>query len=84
MCILNGIQTWHIDAILHIFSRKSKRASPISMHPRGATNVCVNMYYVMHMTRESQQLKQENHMSCLPKSNSLVWQTGQSDSDFAR
>jgi hypothetical protein len=42
MCILNGIQFWPLDAaILHIFSRKSKTATPISMHPRGATKgVC--------------------------------------------
>jgi hypothetical protein len=29
------------------------------MHLRGATNVCVNMYYVMHMTRGSQQLREK-------------------------
>jgi hypothetical protein len=30
------------------------------------------MYYEMHMTEDSQKLKQEKHMFCLPK-------TGQSD-----
>jgi hypothetical protein len=37
------------------FSMKSKRAHPICMRLGGATNVGENMYYVMHMTRESQQ-----------------------------
>jgi hypothetical protein len=33
------------------------------------------MYYVMHMIRESQQIKLEKHMLSLPKSDSLVWKT---------
>jgi hypothetical protein len=37
VCILNGIQIGPIDAILHNFQGKSKRAPPICMHPRGAT-----------------------------------------------
>jgi hypothetical protein len=34
-----------------------------------------NMYYVMHMIRESQKIKLEKHMLSLPKSDSLVWKT---------
>jgi hypothetical protein len=33
------------------FLRKSKRAPPISMHLRGATNVYMNIYYMMNMNR---------------------------------
>jgi hypothetical protein len=41
VCILNGIQIWPIDAILHNFQGKSKRAPPICMHSRRATkSVC--------------------------------------------
>jgi hypothetical protein len=36
------------------FLRKSKRAPPICMHSIGAIIECVNMYYEMHMTKDSQ------------------------------
>jgi hypothetical protein len=59
MCILNGIQIWPKDAILHIFQGNPRELPPISMHPRGATNVCLNKYYMMHMKRGSQQLREK-------------------------
>jgi hypothetical protein len=46
------------------------------MYTRGATNVPVNMYYVMHMIIDSQQLNQEKHMFYLPIPDNLVWQIG--------
>jgi hypothetical protein len=51
MCILNGIQFWPLDVILHIFQGNPREPPPIYMHLRGATKVGVNMYYVMHMIR---------------------------------
>jgi hypothetical protein len=32
----------------------------------------------MHMTRDSQQIIEKNHMFCLPKPDTPVWQTGTS------
>jgi hypothetical protein len=36
-------------------------------------DMCMNMYYVMHMTGGSQKLRQEKHMFCLQKPDTPVW-----------
>jgi heme/copper-type cytochrome/quinol oxidase subunit 4 len=75
MCIMNVIQIFTYRCYFTHFLRKSKRAPPICMHPEGATNVCVNMYYMMHMTRESQQRREEGQRT----ENALPAKTRPSD-----
>jgi hypothetical protein len=54
MCILNGIQIWTRNIILHIFQGNPRELTLyIYMHLIGATIECVNMYYEMHMTKDS-------------------------------
>jgi hypothetical protein len=57
MCILNRIQIWPKDAILHFF-QGTPRVLPLYLCIRYVQKfVCVNMYYVLHMTRGSQSNK---------------------------
>jgi hypothetical protein len=52
MCILNRIKIWPKDAILHIF-QGTQRKLPLYLCIRYVQQLCVNMYYVMHMIGES-------------------------------
>jgi hypothetical protein len=72
MCILNGIQIWHRDAILQIF-QGNPRELPLYVCIRYVQQfVSENMNYVMHMIEEPQQIRLEKYMLSLPKSDSLV------------
>jgi hypothetical protein len=56
MCILNEIQIWPKDTILHTL--EIQESSPyIYASDKCNTFVCVDMYYVMHMIGGSQQIK---------------------------
>jgi hypothetical protein len=59
MCILNEIQIWSKNAILHIFQGNPKELPYIYASDKcnNFVCVCVNMYYVIHMTGGSQQIK---------------------------
>jgi hypothetical protein len=57
MCILNGIQIWPRDAILHTFQGNPRELPHIYKSDKCNNFVCVNMYYVMHIIGGSQQLK---------------------------
>jgi hypothetical protein len=72
MCILNGIQIWPRDAILHIFEG-NLRGLPLYVCIRYVQQfVCENLNYVMHMTEESQQIRLEKHMLSMSKPDSPV------------
>jgi hypothetical protein len=72
MCMLNGIQIWPRDAILHIF-QGNPRELPLYVSIQYVQQfVCENMNYVMHMIEELQQIILEKYMLCLPKPGSLV------------
>jgi hypothetical protein len=48
MCLLNGIQIWPIDNILHIFQVNPKKL-PLSMHPeRCNQSVCKQLIHDAH------------------------------------
>jgi hypothetical protein len=49
--------TFGLEMPFCTFFKKIQESSPICMHLRGATNECVNMYYEMHMTGDSQKIK---------------------------
>jgi hypothetical protein len=53
MCILNRIQIWSKDAIFHIF-QGTQTVPTLYLCFRYVQQLCVNMYYMMHMTGESQ------------------------------
>jgi hypothetical protein len=58
MCILNRIQILSRDVILHTFQGNS-RVPLISLRLISTIILCVDMYYVMHMTGGSQKIKFE-------------------------
>jgi hypothetical protein len=57
MCILNEIQIWPKDVILHIFKEIQESSPYIYTFDKCNKFMCVNMYYVMHMIGGSQQIK---------------------------
>jgi hypothetical protein len=72
MCILNGTQIWHRDAILHILQGNPRELPLFVCILYVQQFMCENMNYVMHKIEESQQIRLEKHMLSLPKQDSPV------------